>query len=63
MDSKDHVAKLLNMNTCCASSDNSEDSFIFACDVGVMTSPFDTFTWGPYANFMLSQYFIASSLK
>ena len=62
MDSKDPVAKSLNINTCCASSDNSEDSFIFACDVGVMTSLFVTFTWGPYAGFMLSQYSIASLL-
>ena len=63
MDIKDPVANSLIMNTCCASSDNLEDSFIFAYDVGVMASPFATFTWVPYAGFMLSQYSIASSLK
>ena len=63
MDIKDPVAKSLNINKCCTSSDNLEDSFIFACDVGVMTSPVATLTWGPYAGFILSQYFVASSLK
>ena len=63
MDSKDRVAKSLNTNSCCASSDNSDDSCIFACDVGVMASPFATFAWGPYAGFKLSQCFTAASLK
>ena len=63
MDSKDPVAKSLNINKCCASSENLEDSCIFACDVGVMKSPFSTFTWEPYAGFKVLYYYIASSLK
>ena len=63
MDSKDPVTKSLNTNKCCALSDNSDDSCIFACNVGVVTSPFSTFTCGTYAGFTLSQYSIASSLK
>ena len=54
MDSNDPVARSSNMKTCCASSDNSEESFIFACDVSVMILPLATLTCGPYADFMFS---------
>ena len=63
IDSKDPVAKSLNRNTCWALSVRSEDRCIFACDVGVMTSPFATLTCGPNAGLTLLQNDIASSLK
>ena len=62
LDSKDPVAESLNLKTCCASSDNSVESFIFTCAVGVMTLPLATLICGLYAGFILSQYSVTSLL-